>query len=417
MKLHHYLFFTVLLLASAEVVAQCPSANINLSSQTDVDNFPAGCTAVAGNLTISETSPGSITDLSPLAGITSIGGRLLVFDNTALTTLSGLDNIVTVTSSVRISKNPSLTNLNGLGSLNSVSSFLEIDNNSGLVNVGGISGSLVVNGRLIVEENALLENLNGLSGVTQIGSATLEINDNAILSDIGGLNSIDPASVTDLVLTDNTNLAICEEPLVCTYLSNAGSSATVSGNAVGCESRMTIEDACLALPVTYSSFTAVLSGKNNDLNWDTDSEENNNGFHVEHSSDGYNWVRMGFVAGSGRPDTYNWTHQQPSAGTNYYRLLQEDFDGALSASSIEIVYNSAASPTDFMLYPNPAYGEVRISGVDFTDGTEVRVLNSQGQVVLRHRTGQLFLGDITPGLYFVEVRKGTEASTKKLIVK
>lgn len=413
----HRLFLVTLVSISGGIGAQCPTGNVTLSSQTAINNFPPGCTGIAGNLTISESSVGNITDLSPLSELETVTGRLLVFDNSDLLSLTGLDNISVVSQSLRISKNNSLVNLTGLGGLTSVSSFLEIDNNSGLLNLSGISGEIVINGRLIIESNNLLQNLDGLSGITQIGDATLEINANPLLSDIGGLNSIDPASVLNLLVTDNTTLATCEEPLVCEFLAIDGSMATISGNAIGCDSQVAVENACLALPVRYTFFTASESGKGNLLEWGTGEEIDNRGFHIEHSLDGEVWQELAFIDGFDLPGNYDWKHDDPVSGDNFYRLLQEDFDGSLMASPVRVVTNTSSNGKLLSIFPNPARTTVNITGVELSGDAEIRLINQRGKVVKKGSRQELLLIGVPSGFYCLQIADKGEFYSTKLIVR
>jgi hypothetical protein len=58
-------------------------------------------------------------------------------------------------------------------------------------------------------------------------------------------------------------------------------------------------------------------------------QSNNAGWHIEHSTDGAAWARIGWVAGNGDErefKSYDFLHTHPAKGQNYYRLLQMDYD-------------------------------------------------------------------------------------------
>ena len=77
-----------------------------------------------------------------------------------------------------------------------------------------------------------------------------------------------------------------------------------------------------------------------DLTWATASEINNDYFLVQHSSDGIRFDDLGTVVGAGtttQSHSYDWMHDHPSAGVNYYRLKQVDFDGQFEYSPIRVV--------------------------------------------------------------------------------
>ena len=92
------------------------------------------------------------------------------------------------------------------------------------------------------------------------------------------------------------------------------------------------------LPIEFNLFKAIeTQPKGVQLIWQTTSETNNKGFHIERSFDGVVWYEMGFVSGAGIRtglNEYSYFDQSPNEGDNYYRLRQEDFDGATDYSSI-----------------------------------------------------------------------------------
>src|SRR5690606_28538142 len=119
-----FLFFTL------GLKAQCPTEDVYLTSQEEVNNFATDhpdCTEISGGLNISGGS--TITDLSPLSNLTSVGGYLNIGSNSNLTNLDGLSNLTSVGGNLFISANSSLTNLDGLSNLSSVGVNLYIVSN------------------------------------------------------------------------------------------------------------------------------------------------------------------------------------------------------------------------------------------------------------------------------------------------
>ena len=114
------------------------------------------------------------------------------------------------------------------------------------------------------------------------------------------------------------------------------------------------------LPVELFSFNGNYkqSGNNVELNWSTATELSNNGFDIERKTSN-NWIKIGFVKGSGNSTSNksysfkdnNISNLQSAA----YRLKQIDFDGTYKYSK-EIKVNINNLPTVFKLeqnYPNP----------------------------------------------------------------
>src|SRR5690606_6408322 len=109
-----FLFFTL------GLKAQCPPGVVSLTSQAQIDAFATNypnCTGVSGNLTIQGAS---ITDLTPLSNLTSVGGYLYIYNNSNLNNLDGLSNLTSVGGYLHIRSNSSLNNLDGLSKLSSL---------------------------------------------------------------------------------------------------------------------------------------------------------------------------------------------------------------------------------------------------------------------------------------------------------
>ncbi len=101
-----------------------------------------------------------------------------------------------------------------------------------------------------------------------------------------------------------------------------------------------------ALPVTLLNFSGEVNGKQNWLHWATASEENNTGFEVQRSNDGYSFNKVGFVntkAANGNSDLkLNYDFSDIGfASTNYYRLKQIDKDGKFSYSNIVVLKDNS----------------------------------------------------------------------------
>src|SRR6267154_3701739 len=134
--------------SQAKEVVQAPttcSSNISLTSQAQVDAFPAthGCTEITGTLTISGND---ITNLDSLRSLTRVGQDLIISNNPNLIDLTGLSSLTYVGAGgagpypgAHITYNPKLPNLDGLNKLAFIAGMLEISNNDTLTNMDGLS--------------------------------------------------------------------------------------------------------------------------------------------------------------------------------------------------------------------------------------------------------------------------------------
>ena len=100
---------------------------------------------------------------------------------------------------------------------------------------------------------------------------------------------------------------------------------------------------CTVLPIELLSFDVTKNNDHNTLTWVTATEINNDYFTLERSVDGFNWVEIATINGSGTvstPTHYEYKDYEFSRDTvNYYRLKQTDFNGVFEYFNIVYVSN------------------------------------------------------------------------------
>jgi uncharacterized protein (DUF1501 family) len=119
------------------------------------------------------------------------------------------------------------------------------------------------------------------------------------------------------------------------------------------------------LPISLVQFTGKLNAVNSnvDLFWETLNENNNREFIVEFK-DGNNWVSIGNINGAGNSavsKNYTFSHKQPKAGENQYRLRQIDFAGNVKIYGPIIVKVDVENVFVVKNFPNPASSEFSIN--------------------------------------------------------
>ena len=126
--------------------------NLTFTNQFELNNFPSCYTAISGKLTLQGFG---ITDLSPLANLTSVGGELKLF-NTAVSDLSPLQNLTQI-GRLTIQNNGFLTTLNGLSPALTIGGNLRIMQNMNLSDCCAIEHFLLyggVSGNIQIQQNA-----------------------------------------------------------------------------------------------------------------------------------------------------------------------------------------------------------------------------------------------------------------------
>jgi hypothetical protein len=137
------------------------------------------------------------------------------------------------------------------------------------------------------------------------------------------------------------------------------------------ELRVALTYSSSTLPISLTSFTGKPVDQSILLNWTTASESNNDYFEVLKSTNGKNFSSVGTLKGSGTTTdskSYSFVDVNPAAGTNYYQLVQYDFDGKSSKSEI-IPVNSAIASSSLTVYAAATSVNVSINSANQTDGT------------------------------------------------
>jgi hypothetical protein len=199
----------------------------------------------------------------------------------------------------------------------------------------------------------------------------------------------------------------------------------IGNNASNCNSVPEVEAACLApLPVELVDFHAhVTDGKAALLSWSTASEINNEGFEVGWSLDGRIWQTLGFVASQGNSQTtqrYQFLHENPPSGINYYRLKQLDTDGKSDYSNIQSVSLDNMAEAALKVFPNPVMdGQLRIY-MQHSDGQAVlRLFDARGRLIMHQpiNDGQYEMDiNLPAGIYFLEIARGSEVYRERVVV-
>jgi len=224
-------------IASIQVTCNCPSNDVMLLTQEEVDSFAAqypNCTELE-NLSINGSD---ITDLNGLSQITSILGNLTITE-TSVENFSGLENLTTVHGNLTIGEftpsiccpsdfllgydyegNHNLNSLSGLENLETLGGNLLIADNIQLTSLTPLSNLNAIGGSLSLYKNQSLNSLEGLSNLQAVGGdiaigrletycdydCQIEYHGQDNLSDLSGLEGISSISGA-LSIVGNSNLS------------------------------------------------------------------------------------------------------------------------------------------------------------------------------------------------------------------
>ncbi len=187
----------------------------------------------------------------------------------------------------------------------------------------------------------------------------------------------------------------------------------------------------VTLPVVFKEFNAQKSVHEVTLNWVTASEENNDYFTVEKSTDGKSFRALSNIDGAGNSNSllhYQYVDRAVNNQMVFYRIKQTDFDGSFKYSKVEKVLGQAQNSAQFSVFPNPSLDNrftLNISGMG-EGAALVYVRNLSGQilhrVIVKPQTNadriqeELHLDDLAKGTYILNVIGKNASFTEKLIV-
>lgn len=204
------------------------------------------------------------------------------------------------------------------------------------------------------------------------------------------------------------------------------SSVTFStNNGITSFSQFAINQEAAILPVELIAFDAEASGQKEVLvTWVTAREVNNDLYSVEWGINGTSFVGIGDVASQGGNATeiqrYQFVHQQPATGVNYYRLRQNDLDGTFTYSGIRQV-NFKPANNVFVLYPNPLRAGDQITvRTNSNEAYKLTVYDANGRLV--HFSKQeagvdvVNLSKLTGGFYSYQIETLSSLHTGKLVI-
>jgi|GEM_PF-2637057 len=188
---------TFLVFANHAISQDCPNTDIDLLSQSDIDNFSLlypDCTVLKRNLCIGDCNGPNepypaITSLVGLSQIVRIEGSLEIKFTSGLANLQGLENIEEIEHNLFLQTNVDLVSLDGLQGLQKIGCDLELkymplNSLEGLMNLNTVLGDFRIT-RL--DE---LTNLDGLGSLSTVGKS-LYISFNDKIEDIQGLSLLD----------------------------------------------------------------------------------------------------------------------------------------------------------------------------------------------------------------------------------
>jgi hypothetical protein len=180
---------------------------------------------------------------------------------------------------------------------------------------------------------------------------------------------------------------------------------------------LSIAAAQVPLPVELTAFSVSEINNKIHLRWETMSETNNKEFQIEHASDGKTWEKVGVIDGKGTSlelSHYEFLHEFPTDGENYYRLKQVDYDGTFEYS--KIISISSSDYQEFVIFPNPTSEKIRLKGI--TEG-KIIIFNTSGEIVQEEEISseEIDISALPTGIFFIRVSNEKQTFSKRILKK
>ena len=180
-----------------------------------------------------------------------------------------------------------------------------------------------------------------------------------------------------------------------------------------------------ALPVELLLFSGDCEDGIVNLEWQTASENNSKDFELEYSRDGIDWDLIHIEPAAGFSTeliTYNFEHDQAISGDNYYRLIQNDIDGASVIYDNLIINASCESSGNgyFSIFPNPSAEsfQVVMNNPDIEGAANLNIVDTKGNLVFVKsivvNSGinmYVIQQNLAPGIYFINIENGSKSTT------
>lgn len=197
--------------------------------------------------------------------------------------------------------------------------------------------------------------LNATPSVNFAANTEVEIAEVAFSNSIGASN-VGLACFEDDGTTDYFSISIGTTPDI--VLTSAPFYGPGAANQTWLTGFSIVQVSNISLPVKFLSFFAIKNGDDAKLNWTVESDENNNFFEVERSTDGRVYRPLSKVAAKANGRSVNTYESADFAlsklGSNqvFYRIKQVDRDGQITFSNIRNL-NAVRRGTPVQLFPNP----------------------------------------------------------------
>jgi len=215
-------------------------------------------------------------------------------------------------------------------------------------------------------------------------------------------------------------------------------SITLSGQGGGGSVRVSLDDLYASslvygcpqltpLPVMLTNFQGNKNQEKVSLQWSVASNEFNDKFEVERSTDGTSYSTVGVIMADEKHgmESYQFVDNMNAQGTTFYRLKMIDRNQTTTYSKVLIFKNTISKKSAIRILNNPATDKISFSyASDVNQVVDMKVYDMNGRLQISHKLN-VYQGSnviniplssqFNNGMYVVEVNNGSTVQTAKFI--
>ncbi len=278
-------------------------------------------------------------------------------------------------------------------------------NNNGFCDLGAFNYDLVVN--------------------TPIGTEVIVVSVAGPLA--AGTSVSGSVNSTSLIYADGSGACLNSSDVFLNFVMSPLQPALPMTTTVACEGSLGTMEVCInnpsivcddsecevVLPVDLLNFEVKgVKEERVRLDWQTVTEINNDYFYVLHSTNGSEFEAVGMLKGqlnSYELTSYEFIHDGPWYGTNYYKLAIQDLNGNMEYSEVKAV-TLEKDKRGFTLAPNPAMDFIDIRGLEWIEGEiELQIFTLDGRLMskkvvnkLETLVYRLDISYLPEGMYYIQ---------------
>lgn len=191
---------------------------------------------------------------------------------------------------------------------------------------------------------------------------------------------------------------------------------------------VSVPEAGVVLPVTWSDIDVKETARGPKLEWSTGSEIDSDLFEIQRlnfDTDKFESIGQVQAAGYSSTERYYEFNDQDYVYNNilYYRIKQVDFNGEYSYSEVVSIKMDKDEHSDVSIYPNPTYYSIQIDAIDsFKEniGT-IKIYNTLGALEKEidytdlNKNSAINISSLSSGIYFIQFVDKNEVSLGEII--